>query len=430
VISRTFLLLFLVVGTIGSAPPTLSGTWSGALHRDGNTLAVVFRFDAAHSGDATFTAVDVGALDVPLKDVHLGRDVAFTLAGDTSTTKFAGHANGDTIAGTFEQSGTATGTFTLRRTSTSTEASYRKEAITFLDGPVRLAGTVFAPLQPGRHPAVALLQGSGDEGRWANAFLADDLARHGIVALAYDKRGVGDSGGSWKTATMEDLARDGKAAVHALALRADVDRRRIGIYGHSQGGQLAPAVAAGNSGVSWVIAADGPVGPSYHQDIFRVDTALAHSLSGTDLADAEQLYAEFVNVARTGVSHAHLRADMQAAAGTNWLDGLGIPPDDSWIWAWYRKTGNYDNRSAWAHVHMPVLLLFGADDKLVPVVPSIDAVKAILHAHGNNAVRVIIFPKTDHTLHIPPASPNGWPLLAPGFFRSVSSFARSPAAAR
>jgi len=67
--------------------------------------------------------------------------------------------------------------------------------------------------------------------------------RHGVVALSYDKRGVGGSGGDWRTATFDDLAADARAGVHLLARRADVDPSRLGVYGHSQGGFLGPMIA-------------------------------------------------------------------------------------------------------------------------------------------------------------------------------------------
>ncbi len=274
------------------------------------------------------------------------------------------------------------------------------------------------------------VHGSGDESRWASAFLADYAARHGIVALIYDKRGVGSSSGSWRTSTAADLAGDARAGITLLAQTPGVDRRRIGVFGHSQGGEIAPAIADGNPLVSFVIDADGPVGPQYLQDLYRVDTSLAQRYSGAQLRDAERLYAEFVDVARSGSSHDRLRADIRAAGDAPWLSDLAIPGDDSWIWAWYAGYGNYDNRAAWSRVRVPVLIVFGGKDALVPVTSSIAQTVAILKQHGNTNVTVVVFPDADHTLHVPPKSPEGWPHLPHGFPDAIAAFVESGIEAR
>ena len=257
---------------------------------------------------------------------------------------------------------------------------------------------------------------------WNNA----RQARHGVIALSYDKRGVGASTGDWRTATFDDLAADARAAVHLLARRADVDRARLGVYGHSQGGFLAPMIAENDPEVTWIGDADGNVGPTYRQDLFRVDTALAKRYSGQTLADAEKLYAEFVDTARNGTPHARLRTDMAEAGDPDWLDDLAIPDDDSWIWAWYAKTGNADNSAAWAAVHVPVLILFGANDEVVSPRDSIAETVRILKQNGDDDVTVHVFPGADHTLRILPSSRDGWPHNAPGFPAIVASFAQHP----
>ena len=410
---------------VAGLSPLAAGHWEGTLTRGDAQLPV--RIDIAADGaHGTFSAPDVGAVGVPLSAVRAAGPVHFELVGDRTTTVFDATVTGDAMTGTFRENGAREGVLHLRRVPDATARPYDAEPITFANGDVRLSGTVFVPRTPGPHPAAVLVHGSGDEGRWATAPIADALARNGVVALAYDKRGVGASGGNWRTSTLRDLAGDARAAVHALALRADVDRARLGVYGHSQGAEIAPEIARDDAEVRWIAAADGPVGPEYRQDLFRVDTALATRWSGDALTQAEALYAEFVDVARNGAPHERLRADLARAARAPWLDELAIPADESWIWAWYAKVGNYDNTAAWSAVRVPVLLLFGADDRLVPPQASIDDVVRILRAHGNDAVTVRTFAGADHTLHVPPANVDGWPHFAPGFPDAVAAFAQHP----
>lgn len=418
-IRLTALLLAVLMSHPATSSP--SGEWAGTMSRGGDHLNVRFYLPPASSQVATFSAPDLGAIDIPLRHVQLASHVHWELAGDTTTTIFNGDMNGDTIHGSFSEDG-RTGTFSLIRARDASGEPYTKRDVTFRNGDVQLAGTLFLPRTTGPHAAIIFVHGSGDEGRWASTFLADYVARHGIAALTYDKRGVGRSSGNWRTSTLTDLAGDARAGVDFLAQTAGVDRRRIGVYGHSQGGNIAPAIAQNNPLVSFVIDADGNVGPQYKQDVYRVNNILAQRYSGKELTDAQRLYREFVDVARSGGSHDRLRADVRAAGNAPWLSDLAIPDDTSWIWAWYARVGNYDDRSAWANVRVPVLIIFGGKDTLVPVQSSISQTAGILRRHGNSKITIRIFDDADHTLHVPPKTPDGWPHLPNGFPNVITAF--------
>lgn len=420
-------ILFAQSGTAAVAsPPAVAGHWEGIVRRGASQLPI--RLDLADGAPkrSFFSAPDLGAIDIPLSHVRLGRALHAELVGDTTTTLIDATADGNVMTGTFREPKTREGLMRLHRVTESAARPYLTQPATFANGDVHLAGTIYAPNSAGKHPAVVLVQGSGPEGRWATAYIADALARKGVIALSYDKRGVGGSSGDWRTATFDDLAADARAGVHLLAQRPDVDPSRLGVYGHSQGGFLAPMIAENDPEVKWIGDADGNIGPVYHQDLFRVDTALAKRYSGQTLADAEKLYAEFVDTARNGTPHTRLRTDMAEAGDPDWLDDLAIPDDDSWIWPWYAKTGNADNSAAWGAVRVPVLILFGANDETVDPRESIAETVLILKEHDNTNVTVRVFPGADHTLRIPPTTREGWPHNAPGFPSIVAAFAQHP----
>ena len=120
------------------------------------------------------------------------------------------------------------------------------------------------PNGKGPFPAVLLIAASGPEGRDEEAaghrvfvVLADHLLHEGIAVLRYDKRGVGSSSGTFATASFEDLVSDASFAFRYLKGRPEVDRHRVGIIGHSEGGSIAPAVAAGDQEVAFVVAMAG-----------------------------------------------------------------------------------------------------------------------------------------------------------------------------
>lgn len=144
---------------------------------------------------------------------------------------------------------------------------YTAEDVTFentRDG-VTLAATLTLPRTPGTHPAVILISGSGAQDRDETLMehkpflvLADYLSRRGIAVLRYDDRGFGQSTGDFSVATPEDFARDASAAVDFLKRHSRIDAANIELVGHSEGGLVAPLVAADRDDVAFIVLMAGP----------------------------------------------------------------------------------------------------------------------------------------------------------------------------
>lgn len=143
---------------------------------------------------------------------------------------------------------------------------YENQDVSFVNerAQVKLAGTLSLPNGKGPFPGVLLVAAAGPEGRDEEAgghrvfvVLADHLLRRGIAVLRYDKRGIGASNGDLDKASFDDLVSDAATAFQYLKTRPEVDRRRLGVIGHSEGGSIAPAVAAGDNDVSFVVAMAG-----------------------------------------------------------------------------------------------------------------------------------------------------------------------------
>jgi len=267
-----------------AAAQDLAGHWEGEMVQQGSRLDVTLDFARGPAGlTATWSAPSMRALEIPLSAVRLdGQKVHFELVGDQNSTVFEGELRRDSIAGRFS-GGEGEGTFAFARV-TAPALPYREEEVRFANGSVQLAGTLLIPLRPGRHAAVVFVHGSGPEGRFGARFLAVHLARHGVGALIFDKRGVGASGGDWHRASLEDLADDATAGVRLLSARPEVDSARIGIYGHSQGGLIAPLAVTRSTGLSFLIAGGTYGGDVYEQDLYRVENALKSS----GLSEADQ----------------------------------------------------------------------------------------------------------------------------------------------
>ncbi|UYY77066.1 alpha/beta hydrolase [Sphingomonas sp. R1] len=126
---------------------------------------------------------------------------------------------------------------------------------------VTLAGTLHLPATHGRArvPLVVLIQGHGPNRRGGFPEIVRRLTAHGIAALEYDKRGIGQSTGIYRE-DVERLTADAAAAVAAMRRRRDIDPRRIALVGHSQGGVIAPAVAAADPRIAGIVMLAGSVG--------------------------------------------------------------------------------------------------------------------------------------------------------------------------
>src|SRR5439155_1547432 len=144
---------------------------------------------------------------------------------------------------------------------------YKEEEITFANATAKisLAGTLTLPRGQGLFPAAILLAGSGPNDRDESLaghrpflILADQLARRGIVVLRFDKPGMGKSTGDYANATMEDFAADAEAALAYLKTRKELDAKKIGLIGHSEGGMIAPLIAAHSGDVAWIVLLAGP----------------------------------------------------------------------------------------------------------------------------------------------------------------------------
>lgn len=138
----------------------------------------------------------------------------------------------------------------------------------------QLAGTLTLPHGAGptrRVPAVVTSTGSGPQERdeaipglpGYRPFrqLADTLSRHGIAVLRLDDRGQGGSGGAWAGATTADFADDIRAGLAWLRTHPAIDPSRLAIVGHSEGGIVAPMVAATDTTLRALVLIAAPAYP-------------------------------------------------------------------------------------------------------------------------------------------------------------------------
>lgn len=125
--------------------------------------------------------------------------------------------------------------------------------------------TITIPEGKGPFPAAVLITGSGAQNRDEEimghklfAVIADHLTRKGFIILRVDDRGMGKSTGKYGEATSADFAKDVNASVEYLLSRPEVDPKKLGLIGHSEGGMIAPMVATNRKDIDFIILLAGP----------------------------------------------------------------------------------------------------------------------------------------------------------------------------
>lgn len=417
-----------LLGTLLSSPQAqgvdagVAGVWRGTWSRDGDTLQVSVEFRRQGDGWAgSFDSDRLRVVGIPFRDVSVvPPKVTWKLVGDATTMSFAGELKGDTLSGEFTE-GAARGTFHLQRASNDTQP-VRERPLLFHNGDVALAGTLLLPPTSAKKvPAVVFAHGSGGEGRWASKYLATRFANGGIAALIFDKRGVGESRGDWRMATVEELAGDAAAAVSALQKDPEIDPALVGIHGHSQGGTLAPLIAT-KARVAFVIASAAAGLPLDEVEIYSLESSVnVAELPAEDAALARRYIAALVGVAYRGEPRQQLDSLWPLVREKKWA--FPPPPQDSHYWRFSRDFHTYDSPGHWRRLDVPVLLLYGELDQRVPARRSAARIaQALLEGRGNSAT-VQIFENADHAFRV--ASPNlVWPNTAPGYSDVLIEWAR------
>jgi len=408
------------------AAPTaadVEGAWLGTLDLGVMKLRVVFHIASTADGlTATMDSPDQGAKGIPVS--------AVTLKGDTLTIEakkiggvFAGTVASDrsAISGTWTQGGQGMPLVVRRAKDASAIAMPRRPQVPVKPYPYSeveltyenkvqgdtLAATLTIPQGKGPFPAVLLITGSGAQDRDESLaghkpflVLSDYLTRRGIAVLRADDRGTAKSTGDFATATTADFATDAEAGVAYLKTRPEVDAHRIGLIGHSEGGIIAPMVAARNADVAFIVMMAGS-GVRGDQILVAQNVLLAEASGvSAEIAEAEAAKKEVVFaqvIADKDKDAATLQKDLHAKLD---VDGKSTPAIDAEIDAvttpWFRYFIAYDPAVALRQVKCPVLALNGEKDLQVPPKQNLPAIRKALEEGGNTHFEVDELPGLNH----------------------------------
>ena len=446
------------------SPPSQSpveGRWEGAILIVGSELKIEVTFKTAGTGlSATIDIPQQGAANLPLTAVRSeAGKVHFELQAGPGLAVWDGELRDGEISGRFTQGG-AEGTFRLKRPQPATAPSeplpYAEEEVKVQNGQVTLAGTLTRPRTGGPFPALVMISGSGAQNRDEEVFsfklfrlIADHLSRNGFAVLRVDDRGVGGSTGSVAASTSEDFAGDALAEVAYLKGRADIDPRRIGLCGHSEGGLVAPIAAARSGDVAFIVLM-APPGLTGEKIMIAQGEAIgrAQLIPEADIQENVTLQRRIFAAVRTGQGWTEIRDEIRrmTIARVEKLPAekrKAIPDVEQYAEktadqqvkgvqsAWFRFFLDYDPAPALTKVRCPVLALFGELD--LQVVPHDENQKAIadaLERGGNKDFTLKTIPKANHLFQeATTGSPVEYGTLkkafAPGFLSELTAWLKA-----
>lgn len=408
---------------------SLPGSWLGRITAGGINLRVVFNLktEAKDSLSVTMESPDQGAGIIKIGPVIVeGENI--NIKAPLLLGEYKGKIVSDTlIEGTWSHAGRSVGlnltklkkAFSLNRPQEpKAPFPYKSEDITFRNetAGIELAGTLTIPGGEGPFSAVVLVSGSGSQNRneellghkpfWV---IADHLSRNGIAVLRFDDRGVGKSKGTPLNATTADFATDAEAAFNYLLSRKETDPALSGIAGHSEGGLIAPMVAARNPKVAFIISLAGTGVKG--EEILHTQNFDISSASGNDPEDTRKAIslnkklfrvlrkepdnsaaAEKINALYRHTLEKERKSEQEIEIALKSLNNSLNPVSFNWM-RYFMIT---DPADFWKKVKCPVLALNGEKDLQVSAKVNLPAIEKALAKGGNRNVKTVSLPGLNH----------------------------------
>ncbi|MEO8711655.1 MAG: alpha/beta fold hydrolase [Parafilimonas sp.] len=356
-----FILLItsLFMYSIMHAQKNFSGAWNGTL-KVGGELHLVLHVTLLKDG--TYSAT----LDSP--DQHVSG-----ITCDTVVTKTG--ASGNTLhftinklkvsyTGTLLNDSALSGTFTqgvnipldlyrtdipapikiVRPQTPKPPFPYKSEEVIYNGNGLQFGGTITIPPGNGTFPAVLLITGSGQQDRDETVFdhkpfavIADALTRDGFIVLRVDDRGIGNSTGNFAASTTADFAKDVNASIEYLKSRREVNDKKVGLLGHSEGGMIAPMVASQRRDIDFIVLLAAPGVKII--DLMGEQNAAVMRSAGIDSSFSEaygalyiQILNTIINAPDTATANRNALQELnnwQAKADTTDLQKLGFTSEDN-----------------------------------------------------------------------------------------------------
>lgn len=421
----TFLSVFSLISVFAQSNPFI-GSWLGKIETSGIQLRIAFHISEKEGIIVTkMDSPDQGSFGNPAHKTTINETnivIELPLMG----ARYEGNIKQEEIDGIFYQGGLELplilarfeGELSAPKRPQTPQAPFpykeKEVIIKTTNEKVKLSGTITTPEGKGPFPAVVLISGSGPQDRNEELMnhkpfhvLADYLSRNGVIVLRYDDRGVGKSTGDFSIATSFDFADDAEAAWKYLYKQKNVDKSKVGILGHSEGGLIAPIVASKNKDIGFIILMAGPsvpgnvIIPDQQELILRASGSTEKEIK--QQTQLNKLIVDFITQNETSSS---LQQDLTKKI-EEWVKEIGyeIPKTltvksfakqtaQSFTTNWMKKFIVVSPADYIKDVECPVLALFGEKDLQVSTRANEGPMQQLLQHKSNSKVHA--FPGLNH----------------------------------
>ncbi len=400
----------------------IKGSWSGSMKVGAAELTLLINIspDEKDSLVVTIDSPDQGVKGIATSKVTVTRDSLIVKSKVLMGTYLgAFDENFSTLKGKWKQSGM---TFPLDLNHSFEKYSlkrpqepkppfpYLEKEVTVKNeiAKIELAGTLTMPEKGGPFPAVILITGSGAQNRNEELMghkpflvLADWLTRNGIAVLRCDDRGVGKSTGTFSTSTTLDFATDVSSAIDFLQTQKEIDPAKIGLAGHSEGGMIAPIVAAERKDVAFLVLLAGP--GLTGERILLMQSAIINNNAGLtekELVSDNNLRTKIYAAIKKNSDNEKAAVKVKAlfrSAKRKHPDEKGLSQlDENQVGVfiqqcttpWFRTFLVLDPVDYLSKVHCPLLALNGSLDVQVPAKENLEAIEKALIFGGNSSYSI------------------------------------------
>ncbi len=427
---KTTLILITILTTLSMYGQDITGQWNGVLSVQGTQLRLVFNITQTNSGySSTMDSPDQGAKGIPVTSTSYENSI-LKLEISSAGIQYEGTLDKENVfVGTFMQAGQS---FPLNLTREKIEKEkinrpqeptkpypYYSEDVTFENtkDKIVLAGTLTLPKENGNFPAVILISGSGPQNRDEELLghkpflvLADHLTKNGIAVLRFDDRGTAESTGDFKTATSLDFARDVEFAIKYLQTRKEINKNQIGLIGHSEGGIIAPMVAAESKDIKFIVLLAGTgIGGDKLLLLQQELIGKASEISDADLQKAKEINEGAFDIVLKSDNTESLETELtyyikQALKDYPESEKPTGMSEDEYVGLqvkqltspWMIYFIKYKPAPTLEKVNCPVLAINGEKDLQVPAKVNLEAIGNALEKGGNKNVTTKELPGLNH----------------------------------
>ncbi|WP_374173715.1 alpha/beta hydrolase family protein [Flavobacterium tructae] len=419
---KTILTLIVALASYIMNGQEISGQWNGLLKIQGTQLQVVFHIAKTETGYiSTMDSPDQGAKGIPVTKTSF-ENAVLKLEIAAIRGSYEGILNSNNvIVGKLTQAGQSVD-INLSKEITQKEVSkrpqepvkpypYYAEEVTFENkaAKVTLAGTLSLPKKEGNFPAVILITGSGPQNRDVEGLghktflvLSDYLTQKGIAVLRFDDRGVGESTGDFSGATTFDFVEDVQAGVEYLKTRKEINKSKIGLIGHSEGGIIAPIVAGNSRDIDFIVLLAGP--GLKGDKLLLLQKELIERQSGMpeeEIQKGQEIFRGAYDILLASSAFDDIFKNKITSYFKSKFPG---PKNDAMAKycadfinnIWFYNFIKIDPASILEKVKCPVLGLNGGKDLQVPAEVNLEVIKKTLLKSGNKKETTKILPDMNH----------------------------------